>query len=309
MIVWLSRHARILLALSLFIGIALPDLSAILKPWLPVGVAGLLWGAMVRLDWAAVRRHLGRPGRLGLGLAWMMLGMPFAAWAVALALDLGAGLAAGLVLMACAPPLMSLPALALMIGLDAALALVLVVVGTFAAPLTAPVLLHALTGLEIGLSAGALTLRLGLLVGGCAVAALAFRRTLGPRGMTRAAAGLDLFNLACLTLFAIAVMDGVADALRNDPARVLVLIGGTYAAALAQMAVTAAVFSRLGRPTALCIGYAAGSRNMGLMMAALPATGTTATGLDDLWLWFALVQFPIYTLPMVLGRPLRRLLA
>lgn len=305
MVARLARHARALLALSLLVGIALPDLASVLKPWLPVGVAGLLWGAMVRLDWAAVRRHLGRPGPLAAGLAWMMLGMPFVAWAVAEILDLSLGLTVGLILMACAPPLMSLPALALMVGLDAALALVLVVVGTFAAPLAAPALLHALSGLDVGGSAATLTLRLALLVGGCALAAVAFRRAVGPRGMARAAPGLDLFNLACLTLFAIAVMDGVAAALRSDPARVLALIAGTYAAALSLMVLTAAMFWRWGRPTALCVGYAAGSRNMALMMAALPAT---ATGLEDLWLWFALVQFPIYTLPMLLGRPLRRLL-
>ncbi|MGC2855242.1 hypothetical protein ACM64Y_07175 [Novispirillum sp. DQ9] len=309
MIAWLARHARVLLAASLLAGIALPDLASALKPWLPAGIAGLLWGAMVRLDWTAVRAHLGRPARLAAGLGWMMLAVPFAAWAVAAALDLSSGLTAGLVLMACAPPVMSLPAIALMVGLDAALALLLVVVGTFLAPLTAPVLLHLLADLDIAVGAAGMALRLGLLVGGCAGAAVLFRRVLGPRGMARAQPGLELFNLACLTLFAIAVMDGVADALRAEPGRVAVLIAGAYAAALALMAVTAAVFARLGRPTALALGYAAGTRNMALMMAAVPtATTATATGLEDLWLWFGLVQFPIYTLPMVLARPIRRLL-
>lgn len=302
MTAWLARHARVLLALSLLAGLALPGLAATLKPWLPAAVAGLLWGAMVRLDWAAVRRHLGRPGRLAAGLAWMMLAVPAAAWAVAVALNLSEGLTVGLILMACAPPLMSLPAIALMVGLDAALALVLVVIGTFAAPLSAPVLLHLLSGLEIDLSAGTMTLRLGLLVGGCALAAVAFRRVAGPRGLARATPGLELFNLACLTLFAVAVMDGVTQAFHADPARLLSLIAGAYAAALALMALTAAVFARLDRPAMLVVAYAGGTRNMAVIMATLPATG-----LDDLWLWFAVVQFPIYTLPMVLARPLRHL--
>ncbi|KJS38499.1 MAG: hypothetical protein VR70_09775, partial [Rhodospirillaceae bacterium BRH_c57] len=73
MTAWLARHARTLLAVSLLTGIVLPDLAATLKPWLPLGVAGLLWGAMVRLDWSAVRLHLGRPGVLAAGLGWMML--------------------------------------------------------------------------------------------------------------------------------------------------------------------------------------------------------------------------------------------
>lgn len=303
MIAWLARHARTLLAVSLLTGIVLPDLAATLKPWLPLGVAGLLWGAMVRLDWSAVRLHLGRPGVLAAGLGWMMLAGPFAAWAVAWGLGLSDGLTAGLILMACAPPVMSAPAIALMIGLDAPLILLLVVLGTFAAPLSAPLLLEVLTDLNLSLSATSVALRLGLLVGGCALAALLARRIMGRGGLQRAEPGLEVFSLGCMVLFAVAVMDGVAAALQADPGRVVVLIAGAFAAALGMLALSAAVFARLGWPVALTIGYAVGNRNMALMMAALPTTG-----LDDVWLWFAMVQFPIYTLPMILGRPIRAML-
>jgi BASS family bile acid:Na+ symporter len=148
-----------------------------------------------------------------------------------------------------------------------------------------------------------MALRLGLLVGGCAGAALLTRQMMGRDGLARAEPGLEVFNLVCLVLFAIAVMDGVAAAMQAAPWRVLGLIVGAYAAALGMLTLTAAVFMRLGRPVALTLGYAAGNRNMALMMASLPTTG-----LDDVWLWFALVQFPIYTLPMFLGRPIRAML-
>lgn len=296
MIAWLARRARVILAFSLFAGIVLPDLAALLKPLLPWGVAGLLWAAMMRLDWSALRLHLKRPGILGLGLGWMMLAAPFAAWAIGRALGLSEGLAAGLILMACAPPLMSAPAMALMLGLDASLALLLLVLGTMLVPLTAPVLVALLAELDLTMSVTDMGLRLALLIGGCMGAALLARRILGPTGLSRAAPALDVFSLACLVLFAIAVMDGVAAALEADPWRVLGVVGGAYAASLSLLVVSSLAFLRLGRRTGLTIGYAAGNRNMALMVAALPTVGN-----EDVWLWFALVQFPIYTLPMLLN--------
>jgi len=76
-----------------------------------------------------------------------------------------------------------------------------------------------------------------------------------------------------------------------------------FALALAMIALTALVFLRAGPARALAIGLIAGNRNMGLMLAA------TGFAIPDLaWLYFALVQFPIYLLPHLL-KPLARRLA
>ena len=46
---------------------------------------------------------------------------------------------------------------------------------------------------------------------------------------------------------------------------------------------------------ALTLGFVSGNRNMGLLLAVLPA------GLDpDIVLYFALAQFPIYVFPLML---------
>jgi BASS family bile acid:Na+ symporter len=67
-------------------------------------------------------------------------------------------------------------------------------------------------------------------------------------------------------------------------------------------AVTALLFWRSGLPTALPIAHAASSRNTGLMLAA--AAGQVP---DLLWLYVALLQIPIYALPLV-AKPLLRAL-
>ena len=66
------------------------------------------------------------------------------------------------------------------------------------------------------------------------------------------------------------------------------------------IALTALVFLRAGPARAFAIGLIAGNRNIGLMLAA---TGFVVP--DLAWLYFALVQFPIYLLPHLL-KPLAR---
>ena len=60
--------------------------------------------------------------------------------------------------------------------------------------------------------------------------------------------------------------------------------------------------SRAGLHSALPLAHAAGSRNTGLMLAA-------AAGLvpELVWLYVALLQIPIYGLPLIMRPLLRRL--
>jgi BASS family bile acid:Na+ symporter len=59
---------------------------------------------------------------------------------------------------------------------------------------------------------------------------------------------------------------------------------------------------RVGRASAFAIGLIAGNRNVGLMLAA---TGFAVP--DIAWLYFALVQLPIYLLPHLLKPLAKRL--
>ena len=57
-----------------------------------------------------------------------------------------------------------------------------------------------------------------------------------------------------------------------------------------------------GLHTALPLAHAAGSRNTGLMLAA--AAGAVP---ELVWLYVALIQIPIYALPLIMKPLLRRL--
>ncbi len=72
---------------------------------------------------------------------------------------------------------------------------------------------------------------------------------------------------------------------------------------LALIGLSVLVFLRAGIDRGLVIGMLSGFRNIGLIMAAI------GTSLPDLaWFYFAMVQFPIYLLPVIL-QPLARRLA
>jgi BASS family bile acid:Na+ symporter len=106
-----------------------------------------------------------------------------------------------------------------------------------------------------------------------------------------------------LIVFAIGLMDGVGERLVSEPRHVLTMIAIAFAANIGLQAVSAAAFLFAGRRRALTTGFLAGNRNMALLLAVLPA-GTD----PDVSLYFALGQFPLYILPMVMIPVYRHLL-
>jgi hypothetical protein len=111
--------------------------------------------------------------------------------------------------------------------------------------------------------------------------------------------------VALMALFAMSAMDGVTDAFVADPVRSSALLALAFALNLGLLAVTAGLFWRAAGPRrAMTIGFAAGNRNMALAISAL------AGHVDpDTWLFFALVQFPIYITPVMLKPVTTRILA
>src|SRR6185369_14655173 len=138
---WLGRQGTRAVAASLFIGILLPPLAALLKPIFAYALFALLCLAFLRVDPVAVRRHFGHPWRIAAAAGWMMLATPVLIGLVLMALGLPErlpGLYIAMILQAAAPPVISAPTLAALMGLDAALSLAMLVVSTAVTPLTAP---------------------------------------------------------------------------------------------------------------------------------------------------------------------------
>ena len=301
---WLGRHGTRAVALSMFVGIAVPPLGAILRPYFPETVVVLLILAFLRVDPASLRAQWTRPVLLIVAATWTMLLLPL----LALVPLLGVGittpaLTLALVLHVVAPPTFSSPSLAALIGLNGAISLALLIASTAITPFTAPALVAAFFGPEVTISPLALGLRLVLILAGSACAAVAIRAVAGKAWVERQAERFDGLSVIALFGFAIALMGNVLENAIANPLLVLGLIALAIAVSLALSALTALVFLRNGWDVALTLGHAAGSRNMGLMLAA--AAGAVP---ELVWLYVALAQFPIYLLPLPF-KPLVRWLA
>jgi BASS family bile acid:Na+ symporter len=208
-----------------------------------------------------------------------------------------------LVLHAVAPPTFSSPSLAALIGLNGAISLALLIACTAATPFTSPALVAAFSGADVTLSPVALGLRLVLILAGAACAALAIHAVAGKAWVERQAERIDGLSVVMLFLFAIALMGDVLPNTLANPLLVLGLIALSTAVSVALTAATALAFLQSGREIAFTFGHTAGSRNMGLMLAA--AAGSVP---EFVWLYVALAQFPIYLLPL-LYKPLVQCLA
>lgn len=298
-LVLVARHARPVLVAGLAAGIALPGLARALAGWIPEMVVLLLFLGALRLSPADLRQ-LGRGlpraaglvllGQLALPLAVLGLGHAFGAGQSPILL--------GLVLLACAPPIVSSPNIAAIMGLSAPTAMQLMMLGSVLLPFTVlPVfwLMPALGSLSQVLAA---TLRLMLtilLAGGGALLLRRFAlRQPGPRTLAR----IDGLSVLALAVFVIALMASVSESLIDTPALFLfwltIAVAANFGPQLAML--------RLGRdPVSGARALAAGNRNLSLFFVALPPDLTA-----PLLVFLGCYQLPMLLTPILLTRAYRR---
>lgn len=295
---WFGRHAGAAMGAGVFIGLLVPPLATAARPLLPVAVVGLLVLASARIDPAALRVEASRPLRLVLTCAALLVVAPVLVWLAGQALALPPVLAAAMVLGASLPTLFAAPAIALVLGLDAVLMLSVVIVTALAAPFALALVAGPVLSLELTVSPFAMMLRLAALILGCFAAGLALRRVAGARRIEALRAPLDGIAVILLLLFAVAIMHGVPAAFAADPARVALWVAAAFGLNLGLQAAAAVGALALGleRRRALTLGFAGGNRNLGLLLAVLPASAD-----PGLALFLAMGQFPIYLLPGLLA--------
>jgi len=300
----LNRHARLILAGGIFGGLALPDLAALLRPLVEAAVVANLSLSMLRIDWAVAIAWGRRPLSAIAGLGWMLLGAPVLTLGAVTLLGLPPGLAVALVFAAAAPPVTAAPAIALLLGLDAALALVLLVAGTILLPLTLAVVAFWLLGLELSVGLGPFLARVALFIALPFAISAAVRRLAGRERLNARATEINGLIVLALVTFAIGIMDGVTARLLANPWTVAGFTAAAFVLNPVLQALGAAPFFWLGWRGALTMGLASGYRNMAIMLVL-----TAGMAGQDMWLYVAIAQLPIFVMPMLTNPVYRRLLA
>ena len=301
----LGRTGASGLAASLIAGLVIPGLGAWLKPALPVFVGMFVAMMLARLDHARARAHLRRPVALVATLVFMICALPLGLAAALTVIGRRAvepGLLLALSLQAASAPILA-PAIAVLIGLEAAFVVVALVAHMAVLPLVAPALASFVAGDAVPLDGWAIARNLALLLSGAALTAFLARRrwTLGRIGAAKGE--LDGINLILMFAFALAIMDGVLARLFAEPGTVATHLAAAFAVAGGGLLVGfLALRPLIGAGDAYVMSYAAGHRNVGLMIAAMGGVLP-----DSTWLYFALAQAPIYMTPLLLARLAPRL--
>jgi hypothetical protein len=295
---WLGRQRTRAIAAVVFIGLAVPPLDALLRPFVTEAIFALLCLAFLRLDTKTLRTHVQRPGLVLAVTGWTSLALPALFGEACLVAHLDAhapDLFLALMLQAVASPMMAAPAFATLMGLDATLVLTTLVASTALTPLSAPLFASVFIGPALTLSPLALGLKLFAILAGSLIVAVIIRRFASLAVIARYNDQIDGLNILLVFIFVAAVMENVATRFLAAPLLMIGLTALAFALSLAMLGLTTLIFAAAGRERAFVLGLMTSQRNMGLMLAA---TGGAVP--DFTWLYFAVAQFPIYLLPFLL---------
>ncbi len=297
----LGRYGTQGFALSIFLGLALPQFAAAARPLLPITIFLFVAMTFARADLTAMKAALRRPWAVMIAVAWLILApvaMILCVFAVFPRESLDPGLVLGLAVVAAAPPIMSGPAVAMMLNIEPTVLIAATIVTTTAAPFVAPPLAELVQGGPVPIDRGVLMLRLLGLIGGAVVLAVVFRKLVGYERIKARKAELDGFGVVMYFLFAIAAMDGVTANFMARPGKVLLFLAIVFALAIMGFLLAFLVLRPLMKGSdCFLMGYGTGQRNMGALIAALGAATPETT-----YLFFALAQFPIYLMPLMIKR-------
>jgi bile acid:Na+ symporter, BASS family len=301
---WIGKYGTQGFAISIFVGLALPQFAAAARPLLAITIFIFVMLTFARADVGEVKALLAKPRPLIMASLWLVLAPALIVFLLLTIIGrdtLDPGLVLGLAVLGAAPPIMSAPAVAMMLGLQPTLLLTAVLVTTSFAPILSPLLVELIAGAAVPLDISVLIQRLLLLIGGAVIGAFALRKIMGTERIKAHKQTFDGIGVLMYFLFAVAAMDGVMDAARSDLPRVLQFTGVAFLLAIMGFAAAWLALARMPEAERFVLGYGTCQRNMGLLIAALGAAAPKTT-----FLFFALAQFPIYLMPQIVKPFARR---
>ena len=298
MLNFIGLHGTLIMRIGVVVGLLFPSLTQLTRPMAESIVIFMLIVSIYRLNPNSIKEKLHDFKIIGIGILWLLLLMPVITFTIGFLIGIPSGLLAVITAWSACPPLVSMPGLAILIGLDGAVALLVMIGGTLLFTVSLPIILSALVGQNIGLNPLSMALELFSIV------SISFLIGQGLRwsvGITRAHASegaADGILVISMALFAVTIMGGLHEAWANEPERLPLFVSVAVIISASAQVFNAIIFQRLNRRTGGAIALASGSRNLALLIPI--ASGTFA---EDLWIFIAVIQIPIYFLPII-SKPL-----
>ncbi|MGI9373542.1 MAG: hypothetical protein ACR2OJ_13705 [Hyphomicrobiales bacterium] len=295
--------------ISLGLGLLLPDLAAFMRPAILPTVFFMLSVLMTRINLDEALLQIRSPIVPLIGLIWTVVAVPIifalVLWLLAEGFNItfSAGLVLAFMLWASSPPIFSSAPLSYIMRLDGTLSVGFLMAAIALHPIVTPLFVALFTDGAVSVPPIELAIRLTMLIGGAAAVAFVVRKIIGKQRLNEYGSAMDGLNVIALIVFAIAIMDGIGARLLENPVLAASLIAFAFGAGAILHVITSALFWRYGKRRALTIGLSTHARNIAMAVGAMGAAVP-----PDTWLFFAMIQFPIYILPAILHPVYNRIL-
>ena len=298
MLNFIGLNGTLIMPIGVVVGLLFPSLTELTRPMAELIVIFMLIVSIYRLNPNSIKEKLHDFKIIGIGILWLLLLMPVITFMIGYLIGIPSGLLAVITAWSACPPLVSMPGLAILIGLDGAVALLVMIGGTLLFTVSLPIILSALVGQSIGLNPLSMALELFSIVSISFLIAQGLRWSVGITRAHASEGAADGILVISMALFAVTIMGGLHEAWANEPERLPLFVSVAVIISASAQIFNAIIFQRLNRRTGGAIALASGSRNLALLIPI--ASGTFA---EDLWIFIAVIQIPIYFLPII-SKPL-----
>jgi bile acid:Na+ symporter, BASS family len=300
---WSGQNGAAVVIAGVLIGLSIPFLSELARPYLAVAIFIFTFGSFLKFDSKSLGSEISNVTRNTLMVLWATFGVPLVILLIMIIARPGPELAQGLLFWALVPASPACVAFAAILRLNIPIALLATVVGTAASPFYIPALAALFGGYRLDIDPLQTCLHLVLLVGGAFVASVAAKWLAGkfirenPEAMT---------GIAVLAMFLAGMgsMRGMQSHLLAQPATSLEFVLLAYVLLFGAELTGTVLFWRYGRTAALTAGLISGTRTITLAWVVL---GNKVLPLADLFLAASMVAK--YTAPGLTKWLLARIIA
>ena len=288
---WAGQNGAAVVIAGVIIGLCIPFLSELARPYLSVAIFIFTFGSFLKFDSKTIGSEIANMKRNSLMILWATFGVPLSIVLIMMITRPGPELAQGLLFWALVPVSPACVAFAAILRLNIPIALLATVLGTAASPFYIPALAAVFGGYHLDIDPVETCQHLLLLVGGAYLASLAVKRLASPfiRENPEAITGI-----AVLAMFfaGMGSMRGMQAQLLAHPETSLAFVLLAYGLLFGAELAGTLLFWRYGKTAAYTAGLISGTRSITLAWVVL---GNHVLPLADLFLATGMVAK--YTAP------------
>ncbi|MGA7658057.1 MAG: hypothetical protein WCA96_14955 [Methylocella sp.] len=288
---WAGQNGAAVVIAGVIIGLCIPFLSELARPYLSVAIFIFTFGSFLKFDSKSIGSEIANMKRNSLMILWATFGVPLSIVLIMMITRPGPELAQGLLFWALVPVSPACVAFAAILRLNIPIALLATVLGTAASPFYIPALAAVFGGYHLDIDPVETCRHLLLLVGGAYLASLAVKRLASPfiRENPEAITGIAVL---AMFLAGMGSMRGMQAQLLTQPETSLAFVLLAYGLLFGAELAGTLLFWRYGKTAAYTAGLISGTRSITLAWVVL---GNHVLPLADLFLATGMVAK--YTAP------------